>query len=482
MLIRWKLTIFYTTVLALMLTSFSLVVYWYMSGRVLKDIDRASQQRTEEIVTALSRTMELERARNEGLFRNMREVAVLERMNSLDVMMDEWGDLNIGVRIFHATSGKPVLFSADFLADQDAVPVNYQIFFAAAQGRVYREQIQSRNHGAYYSYSQPVFLANQPWAVVEVLTSMEPYEQTLGQLKQLLVLGTLLATALAFFAGAAVAEAALEPIDSITRTAQQIQRRRDLSRRIATRGPQDEIGRLTSTLNSMLDQIEDRFQRQRRFLGDVSHELRTPLTTIRGEAELMQRLGALDMEGLTAIQDEAERMSRMVNDLLLLVRSDEEDMLDRKPLDLVELLREVLRQGERLSADHHQIELDLEGLPEDEELIMMGDRDRLKQVALNLVSNALSHTPPDTTIRMSLARKGKRALLGFADDGPGIPAEDLPFLFDRFYRVDKARNRNKGGTGLGLAIVQSIVHAHGGDVDVDSSPGKGTRFLVSLPL
>jgi heavy metal sensor kinase len=476
LLLRWKLAFFYSTVLALMLSTFSLVVYWYMSSSLLGDIDRASAARATDVVAALETGFSVNRAFSQGLFNNRAEIAYLQRLTSIEELTGPWELQGIGVRIYHAT-GRMVLASNEVWKDRNRVPVDYSLVHEASRGKIHRVSLTTRDLGTFYSYSLPVFLNDQPWAVVEILSPLAQYNQTLGRLRQLLVLGTLLATALALFTGAALAEAALRPIDGIERTARRIYEKRDLSQRVPEGGARDELGRLSSTINSMLDQIEGMFDRQRRFLSDVSHELRTPLTTVRGEAELMVRAGQLDSEGLSAICSESERMARMVEDLLLLARTDEAAAMERLPVDLSALLQDVGRQVQLLGSEHHRVEV--EAAPD---LQMQGDRDRLKQLVLNLAGNALSHTPDGSTIQLRLEQRGSEALIEIIDDGPGIPPEDLPYLFDRFYRVDKARSRASGGTGLGLAIVQSIARAHEGSVEVRSTLGQGTRFSVRLPL
>ncbi len=229
----------------------------------------------------------------------------------------------------------------------------------------------------------------------------------------------------------------------------------------------------------MLERIQTMFDRQRQFLADVSHELRTPLTTIRGEVDIMKRSGELDPEALEAICGESERMSRMIGDLLLLARAQEEAVeLELEPVELDTLLLDVYRQAQTLAKDERPIRLGHEDVA-----IVRGDRDRLKQLFLNLVGNALDHTPQGTPVTLSLFRDGSQARVEVSDEGPGIPTDQLPYIFERFYRIDKARARSSGGgTGLGLAIVQWIAQAHGGTVDVESKEGEGTTFTVRLPL
>jgi signal transduction histidine kinase len=249
-----------------------------------------------------------------------------------------------------------------------------------------------------------------------------------------------------------------------------------LDKRISQVGPQDEVGRLAKTFNIMLDRLEELFRAQQRFIADISHELRTPLTTIRGNVDLMRRMKSEDDESLNAIQAESDRMTRMVGDLLLLAQADAGQTIRRERVELDTLLLEVYRQM-RLMAEGIQL-----SIGEEDQAIVMGDADRLKQLLLNLVDNACKYTPKGGQVVLGLRCAEGWAQLSVADTGLGIPAQDLPHIFERFYRVDKARSRVAGGTGLGLSIVQWIAQAHGGKIDVQSEPGQGTTFTVHLPL
>lgn len=267
------------------------------------------------------------------------------------------------------------------------------------------------------------------------------------------------------------------PLENIAAHARQISRADDLSRRLPDTGRKDEIGDLTMALNQTLERLEMLFRTQQRFLADVSHELRTPLTTIRGNVDLMRRMGVADESFLDDIQAELERMTRLVNDLLLLARADVGGLpIERKPVALDTLLLDVFRQ---LSMLDRPVDIILE---EVDQVSVLGDADRLKQLILNLADNAVKYTVDGGAVRLGLSKSNTEARIAISDTGIGIPEEDLPYIFDRFYRVDKARTRAHGGSGLGLSIVKWIVDVHGGTIEVDSEVGKGTTFHVTLPL
>jgi len=212
----------------------------------------------------------------------------------------------------------------------------------------------------------------------------------------------------------------------------------------------------------------------------VGHELRTPLTVIKGNVSLMRRLGCGDEESLDSIDDEVDRLSRMVGDLLLLARAESGKLpLNRSVLELDTLLLEVLQQTSVLAANRLALRLG-----EIDQVLVCGDRDRLKQVLLNLVSNAIKYTPEGGEVVVGLGKEGDLARVSVKDTGSGIPKEDLPHIFERFYRTEKSRTRTKDGKGfgLGLSIAYWIVRHHSGHIEVESTVGEGSTFVVWLPL
>ncbi|NRQ40646.1 HAMP domain-containing histidine kinase [Nonomuraea sp. NN258] len=277
----------------------------------------------------------------------------------------------------------------------------------------------------------------------------------------------------------------LRPLTRMERTAGRIARG-DFARRVAAPDPHTEPGRLGLAMNVMLDRLEAEIgartaseARMRRFLADASHELRTPLTSVRGFAELYRRGGGDTGEMMGRIEDAAARMGLLVNDLLTLAQLDEERPLDRRRVDLLEVAADTIRDA-RARVPERQVKL--AGLDESlEPVAVVGDEARLRQVAANLVGNALTHTPFEAAITVRIGRKDGLAVLEVADTGPGVSAEHVPHLFDRLYRVGQGRSRAVGGAGLGLAIVAAIVRAHGGRVEVDTAPGRGAAFRVLLP-
>ncbi|GAA3748121.1 HAMP domain-containing sensor histidine kinase [Leifsonia bigeumensis] len=248
-----------------------------------------------------------------------------------------------------------------------------------------------------------------------------------------------------------------------------------------------EVGRVGAALNRMLEHVAAALSarqasenRVRQFVADASHELRTPLASIRGYSELTRRGGhALPKDITTAlsrIESESVRMTALVEELLLLARLDEGSELRAEPVALVPLVADAVSDARVSSPDHDWV---LQG--DDQEAVVTGDPARLQQSVSNLLANARIHTPKGTTVTTTVAHRGGQVVVTVADDGPGVPPELLPNLFERFVRGDGSRSRVAGSTGLGLAIARAIVEAHGGSIEVTSEPGD-TRFSIALPL
>lgn len=273
---------------------------------------------------------------------------------------------------------------------------------------------------------------------------------------------------------------ALRPLDAVTQTALMITTTNDLSRRIPLVGsPNNEVGQLVQAFNQTLSRLESLIETQRQFIADVGHELRTPLTVIKGNVDLMRRIGA-DEELFESIESEVDRLTRMVGDLMLLAQAEAGKLpMVRKMVELDTILLEVFRQMKILAKDQVKLKIG-----EIDQVLVCGDKDRLKQVLVNLMSNGIKYTPAGGEVMVSLGKQGGQARLVVSDNGPGIPEEDIPHIFERFYRGEKSRIRSKDGKGygLGLSIAYWIVRSHQGRIEVTSQVGEGTTFCVWLPL
>ncbi len=309
--------------------------------------------------------------------------------------------------------------------------------------------------------------------------SLAAMDRTLSNYTTAMIVVFPLVIAITIVSGLSIAKKALNPITEITQTARRISAQ-NLSGRLSVSAAGDELDLLSETLNEMIERLEASFERTRRFTADASHELRTPLTSMRGEAELALRAERAPEEykdTLGSILEEIDRLSSIVSDLLILSRSELRSDLSLEPVDLGDLLTDV-HQHMRVLAEAQGLSLEAASFPSVE---VLGDRNRLTQLFMNLVDNAVKYSPNGGAIRLELTPQENDAVVTIADSGIGIPQEDLPRIFDRFYRVDPARAKTITGNGLGLSICKWIVDSHGGSITAESTVGTGTTFTVRLP-
>ncbi len=326
----------------------------------------------------------------------------------------------------------------------------------------------------------------EPWGslIVQYGRPVGPTEATVKRVELFLVLGVLAGSLLALLAGMAIARRAMAPIAALTSTAAEIARTRDPSRGVPEPLAEDEVAELARTLQGMLRELdaaraetESMLARQRQFVADASHELRTPLTSVLANLEMLaESLHGEQGEAASSALRSSQRMRRLVADLLLLARTDAARVVARKPCDLAQIVVEAAAELGPVSGAH-DISLNVGRAGS---ILVMGAHDELHRMTINLLENALRHTPPGTAIRVSvLTRPDGNVQLVVEDDGPGVPPELAPTLFERFVRGAGDRG---GSFGLGLAIVQAVATSHGGNVTLDSPPGaRGARFVVTMP-
>jgi two-component system, OmpR family, sensor kinase len=299
-----------------------------------------------------------------------------------------------------------------------------------------------------------------------------------AELRSALFLLALAAVAVGAAGGSVIAGSALQPIARMTETAGEIAHSRDFSRRVRVEGDdEDELVQLGLTFDEMLASLQDAHRQQQRFVGDVSHELRTPLTTIRGNAELLAAGETDPAEQLVAIaqiRHETERLSRLVDELLVLARADAVEAFAPRPVELDEVLMETFAELQGVAGRRLRVSAI-------DAVTVAGERDRLKQLVLVVLDNALRYTP-EGSVDVSIADDGRDAVLRVEDDGVGIALSELPHIFERFYRGDAARRIDASGSGLGLPIARWIAERHGGDIRVESRPSRGTLVTVRFPL
>ncbi|MBI3877367.1 MAG: HAMP domain-containing protein [Verrucomicrobia bacterium] len=316
--------------------------------------------------------------------------------------------------------------------------------------------------------------------LVEVGASLSPVRAVLRGCLFTMLLAFPVMLLVAIGGGLFLARRAFAPVEKIIRSAEELTLH-NLSGRLAVTQTGDELERLSTALNHMIARLDEAFQHNRRFLADASHELRTPMTILRGELEAMlqQADGAPELqERIGSVLEEVERLAKIVEGLFALSRLDAgEAQTERVRFDLAKLAATTAEQMSLLAEDKGVAVNCAAAQPVEVE----GDRARLKQVIVNLLDNAIKFTPKGGNIMLSVSSTGSHAVLEVADTGIGIPAEAMPRVFERFFRVDKARSRGMGGAGLGLSIVKSIVAAHGGTVSVKGERPNGTSFQIQLP-
>jgi two-component system, OmpR family, sensor kinase len=325
----------------------------------------------------------------------------------------------------------------------------------------------------------------EPNNILVIAAPLSSVESTLHRLLLIELLVTALVLAAIVALGLWVVRLGLKPLVAIGGTAAAIASG-DLSQRVERAEPRTEIGRLGIALNAMLTQIESSLRaleaserKLRRFVADASHELRTPLAAVRAYAELFERGADTRPDDLArsmrGIERESERMSVLVDDLLLLARLDEGRPLERARVDLGTLVAEAVETAQAVEPDRP---IEITTVP----LVVLGDRVRLRQAIDNLLANIRAHTPVGTPVRVTLSQQGQSAIVAVSDSGPGLEPAQAAQVFERFYRADPSRTRASGGAGLGLSIVAAVAAAHGGSARAESEPGQGATFVVELPL
>jgi heavy metal sensor kinase len=336
-------------------------------------------------------------------------------------------------------------------------------------------------NGTRVRLASSVYHVEDQRVVLRVAYSEQRLWRELGEFAEVLLLGFPIAVLLAGFGGYALARKALSPIDSMATHATRISAER-LGDRLSIENPEDELGKLGTVFNDMLGRLQEAFDQLRRFTSDASHELRTPLTAIRsvGEVALQdQRSPAEYRDVIGSMLEEVDRLTRLSESLLALSRADAGHIhLQREDTPLVSLAEEARSVVDVLAEEKRQ-RIVIEGVPN---LIVSVDRLILRQAVVNLLDNAIKYSPTENQILVRVQSDGEgQAFLDVVDQGPGIPLEHQPYVFDRFYRVDKARTREWGGAGLGLSITRWAVEAHGGAITLKSEEGHGSTFRVSLP-
>jgi heavy metal sensor kinase len=456
--VRTRLTLWYAGVLGLSLIAFALLIYYAAAAIFHQRQDETLRSTAQTVASAY-----LEEFEEQHSLAKAGEVVLVELTfpNHFVEVIDN--------------NGRPIAWSKNLSGNVFTMP---SLTLAQAQAKNSSMATIDGLRVAVVPLS-----SNQNIGFAAVAEPLSVIEDGQRQLRRDFFAGVPLVLILASAGGYFLARKSLAPIASMNSQTQRISAE-NLSQRLDVTSPRDELGRLATTINDLLARLENSFKEQQRFIADASHELRTPLAVLRGETEVAlakRRTADEYQQSLSLIQEEAEQLSRIVEDLFILARQpiDAPARLMKERVSLNETVNDcaraaqvlATRKGVRLTTESNSAAIDLNG-----------DRELITRMILNLLDNAVKYTPAGGEISLALTRQNGNAEIVVRDTGIGIAEADRQRVFDRFYRVDKARSRALGGAGLGLSIVRWIVEVHGGDIRIDSAPGRGSTFTVDLPL
>jgi signal transduction histidine kinase len=474
MSIRLRLTLWYSGLLAVLLATAGLLVYEFVYHNTIADLKRRLVEEAAKVQVKYQPTLV--------------GSIILQYQPAPSFDMD-----NMGIQIvsFIQDPGGEISDNSENL-ERYGIRFDHPPYFQVKEGFTW----QKGNGTPFLVYNVPLLdnVTHQLVGLKQVGVSTSGEQKMFSQLKTVMGVTGLSGLVASFLMGLFLARKALRPIERVTEAAEQIQSSSELDVRIPREKPNDEIGRLTDTLNGMLARLERTYKEleesnaaQRRFVSDASHELRTPLTTIRGNVDLLEKVWRsqapseereqLSLEAIRDIADEARRMSRLVNDMLSLARADAGYVMAKEPIELRPLAEEAARRAAFLprTADWRIGSLEaLDGVR------VLGNRDYLLQLLFILIENGFKYTP-EGRVWMEASRIGDKVGLTVADTGIGMSREEMQHIFERFYRADVSRGKTSG-TGLGLSIAKWIADMHQGTIEVQSEPGAGSAFTVWLPI
>ena len=477
--LRFKLTLWYVLILGILLISFSTFLYFTLSKSLHRDVDNKLRSLAELVSSESSSPL------SKFGFGNI-DQALETSMNLKPIgkfiqVLDESG--NIGRKSENLRNVQ--------------LPISLNALKNASKGLITFETNRSIGNTPLRIITFPVVENNHATKIVQIASSLEEVEDALNTLFIILIITVPLALMVASLGGQFLAHKALKPVDDITQTARVITSQ-NLNQRITPPKVKDEISRLIETFNGMISRLDQSFRQIKQFSSDASHELKTPLTILKGEVEVMLRKERTQQEYQQTLKsnlEEINRMSQIVEDLLLLSKADTGEIkLNKGDINLTEILTEVVAQMDMLARSKR---LHLSSSNNHQDVHIFGDALRIRELFINLIENGIKYTEEGGSIHISLqkeylppvrnqtdlAEKEKERFIKIivSDTGIGISKEDQEKIFNRFFRVDKARSREQGGSGLGLSISRWIVEAHQGEIKVESELGKGSSFIVKFP-
>ena len=456
--VRTRLTLWYASVLALSLIAFALVIY-YAAGKIFHERQDESLRSTAQTVAS-------------AYVEEFGEAHSLAKAGQ--IVLSEITFPNRYVQL-NDNEGKPIASSANLAGSTVAIPSSV---FADAREKSFSYATVNGLRVAVIPLS-----SDQTPGYAAVAEPLSAIEDGLREVRRDLFAGVPLVLFLASVGGYFLARKSLAPIASMNSQTQQISAQ-NLSARLDVTESRDELGRLGTTINDLLARLENSFKEQQRFIADASHELRTPLAVLRGETEVaLGKVRTVEeyQQSLSLIQDEAERLSRIVEDLFILAREpvDTRAVLHKERVSLNDAVKDCARAAQVL-AIRKGVRLSLEN--DSPAILVNGDEELIKRMILNLLDNAVKYTPAGGEVSLELSQENGNAEIVVRDTGIGIPDSAQPRVFDRFFRVDKARARTIGGAGLGLSIAQWIAEVHNGSIALTSTPNHGSTFTVVLPV
>jgi two-component system OmpR family sensor kinase len=470
--IRWRITLWYTSILSLILFVLGTFLYLFFAHRETASFDQELAQTGNEIVRSI---------KIQDSFPFPIRQFVLPDMDIFEAP-------NIYLQAID-TRGEIVSRSANLSGY--SLPVSRQVLRNAITGNSIYETVEISG-SAVRIYSMPILYQDRIIGLLQIGGSLEPIEHSLQNLRLILLIGSVVTLMIVGSAAWFLAKRVLRPIDDVVKATSEIQRGKDLKKRIPYQGPMDEIGSLVDQSNQMFarlekvyGELEESYQMQKRFVSDASHELRTPLTAIRGNIDFLLKSYEKNPEMigpvLEDISNDIDRMTRLINHLLSLARADAGYQFTLEEIHLYDFMERLLPQFERMS---REVEFKIENLEATRNVYLYGNRDYLHQLFMILMENGFKYTR-EGSVTLSFSREsGVREskewiLITVKDTGIGIPAQDLPHIFERFYRGENATGTQ--GTGLGLPIARWIVEQHKGRIRVESEVGRGTTVTVYLP-
>jgi len=456
--VRTRLTLWYAAVLAFSLIAFALVIY-YAAGKIFHERQDESLRSTAQTVAS-------------AYVEEFGEAHSLAKAGQ--IVLSEITFPNRYVQL-NDNEGKPIASSANLAGSTVAIPSSV---FADAREKSFSYATVNGLRVAVIPLS-----SDQTPGYAAVAEPLSAIEDGLREVRRDLFAGVPLVLFLASVGGYFLARKSLAPIASMNSQTQQISAQ-NLSARLDVTESRDELGRLGTTINDLLARLENSFKEQQRFIADASHELRTPLAVLRGETEVaLGKVRTVEeyQQSLSLIQDEAERLSRIVEDLFILAREpvDTRAVLHKERVSLNDAVKDCARAAQVL-AIRKGVRLSLEN--DSPAILVNGDEELIKRMILNLLDNAVKYTPAGGEVSLELSQENGNAEIVVRDTGIGIPDSAQPRVFDRFFRVDKARARTIGGAGLGLSIAQWIAEVHSGSIALTSTPNHGSTFTVVLPV